>query len=88
MAWMKVEAARQYAGGIGRRILYKAVASGQLKAARIGAGRSLLFCDSWIDEWLCASAGHERGAHPALGQGEPAGREVAGARTLRLVERR
>lgn len=88
MAWMKVEAARRYAGGIGRKMLYKAVASGQLKAARIGAGRSLLFCDRWIDEWLNVSAGEERRAQGAPGQGEPAGREVAGAQTLRLVGRR
>ncbi len=59
MAWMKVDAARRYAGGVGRKILYKAVAAGELKAARIGAGRSLLFSDMWIDEWLMTAAREE-----------------------------
>ena len=56
MSWMKIDAARTYAGGISRKVLYRAVASGQLRAAHIGTGRSLLFCDTWIDEWLRASA--------------------------------
>jgi excisionase family DNA binding protein len=56
MSWMKIDAARAYAGGISRKALYRAVASGRLRAARIGTGRSLLFCESWIDEWLRATA--------------------------------
>ncbi len=56
MSWMKIDAARTYAGGISRKALYRAVASGRLRAARIGTGRSLLFCEPWIDEWLRATA--------------------------------
>ena len=85
MAWMKVDAARQYAGGVGRKILYKAVAAGQLKAARIGSGRSLLFSDMWIDEWLMAAAKEEGGRNIEAGSGQPGAREVAGANALRLV---
>jgi len=81
MAWMKVDAARKYAGGVGRKILYKAVAAGHLKAARIGAGRSLLFSDTWIDEWLMASACGER--EECL-----VGAEASSVTALRLVERR
>ncbi len=84
MAWMKVDVARQYAGGVGRKVLYKAGASGRLKAARIGAGRSLLFCDTWIDEWLVASASQSASATSDL-------RAVGEARvssSLRLVGRR
>ena len=49
---MKAPAAAAYAGGISTKTLYAAVAAGKLKAARIGAGRNLLFCEHWIDEWL------------------------------------
>jgi hypothetical protein len=83
MAWMKVDGARKYAGGVGRKVLYKAVASGKLRAARIGAGRSLLFCDGWIDEWLVASAGGSPAATTGALQ-----REAPDARGLRLVGRR
>lgn len=56
MAWKKIDEARKYAGGVSRRLMYSAVAKGELKAARIGAGRNLLFLDSWIDQWLEARA--------------------------------
>jgi hypothetical protein len=88
MAWMKVDAARRYAGGVGRKILYKAVAAGHLKAARIGTGRSLLFSDMWIDEWLLAAAREERERNIEAGSGQPGDREMAGASGLRLVGRR
>ena len=88
MAWMKVDAARKYAGGVGRKILYKAVAAGQLKAARIGAGRSLLFSDMWIDEWLMAAAREEGARNIEAGSGQPGTREAVGASGLRLVGRR
>ena len=54
---MKIGAACEYAAGVDPKTLYGAVKAGQLKAARIGAGRNLLFCELWIDEWL---AGVER----------------------------
>jgi hypothetical protein len=55
--WKKApDAARDWAGGISPKALYAAVKAGKLKAARIGAGRNLLFCEQWCDEWLLASA--------------------------------
>jgi excisionase family DNA binding protein len=56
MRWMKVDAACSYAGGVSRRTLYDAVRAGKLKAAHVGAGRNILFAESFIDEWLKASA--------------------------------
>jgi len=87
MAWMRVDAARKYAGGLGRKTLYRAVAAGKLRAARIGAGRSLLFSDVWIDEWLLASAG-ETTAATGSGRLQHDGAAVDGGNKLRLVERR
>jgi hypothetical protein len=57
MVWMKAaDAAREWCGGVDPKTLYRAVKDGKLKAARIGAGRNLLFCEQWCDEWLMASA--------------------------------
>ena len=53
MIWLKAPAAaREWAGGISAKQLYAAVRSGQLKAARIGAGRNLLFREDWVTDWL------------------------------------
>ena len=84
MSWMKIDAARAYAGGISRKVLYRAVASGQLRAARIGTGRSLLFCEAWIDEWLrgtVASAASE-----IAGTGHGPRHVTESDRPLRLVK--
>ena len=55
--WKKAdEAARDWAGGVSPKILYSAVNTGRLKAARIGAGRNMLFCERWINEWLTSSS--------------------------------
>ena len=57
MTWLKAEAAaREWCGGISPKVLYGAVRAGKLKAARIGAGRNLLFAREWCDEWLMSSA--------------------------------
>ena len=56
MTWIKIDAACAYAGDVSRKTLYAAVHRGELRAARIGAGRNLVFCEPWIDEWLAASA--------------------------------
>lgn len=57
MRWLKAKpAANEWAGRVSAKTLYRAVSAGQLKAARIGAGRNLLFCEEWIDDWLRASA--------------------------------
>ena len=55
--WMKAQKAADYAGGVSPKILYSAVRAGKLRAAKIGAGRNLLFCEAFIDQWLQRSAG-------------------------------
>ena len=58
MKWLKAKAAAaECAGGVSPKLLYRAVRDGSLKAARIGAGRHLLFCEEWVNEWLVGSAG-------------------------------
>jgi excisionase family DNA binding protein len=52
MAWMKIDAACAYAGAVSRKTIYSAVRRGELRAARIGAGRNLLFASEWIDAYL------------------------------------
>ena len=56
MVWMKVDDACRYAGGVSRKTLYAAVRAGCLRTAHIGAGRNMLFCAEWIDQWLRRSA--------------------------------
>lgn len=57
MRWLKVKAAAdEWAGGISAKVLYAAIKANKLKAARIGAGRNLLVCEAWVDDWLKASA--------------------------------
>jgi hypothetical protein len=59
--WKKAgDAARDWCGGIHVKTLYAAHAAGKLKAAHYGAGRNLLFCEAWCDEWLQGSAHVER----------------------------
>jgi hypothetical protein len=61
--WKKADAAAQdWCGGIHPKRLYEAVKAKELKAARIGAGRNLLFCEQWCDAWLLASAAVQRNA--------------------------
>jgi hypothetical protein len=51
--WAKADAAAEkWAGGVSPKLLWAEVRAGRLRAARIGAGRNLLFCEAWIDEWL------------------------------------
>jgi excisionase family DNA binding protein len=49
--WLKVREAADRAR-CGSKTIYRAVRSGQLRAARIGGRRELRFLDSWIDHWL------------------------------------
>ena len=56
MKWMKATEAAQYCGGISEKLLYSAARNGQLKVARVGAGRNMLFCEEWCDEFLKRSA--------------------------------
>jgi excisionase family DNA binding protein len=57
MRWMKIAPACEYMGGISAKTLYAAVRKGECKAARIGAGRNLLFADAWLDAFLEQTAG-------------------------------
>lgn len=70
MRWLKVaDAAKEWAGHISTKTMYAAIRCGKLRAARIGAGRNVLVCEAFVDEWLTGSA--QRGDAP---------REVQGAR--------
>jgi excisionase family DNA binding protein len=46
----------------GRKLLYREIKAGRLRAARIGNRRDLRIHRDWIDQWLNASA------HPVEGQ--------------------
>jgi excisionase family DNA binding protein len=52
MSWMKVDGARAYMGGFSRRTIYEAIRRGELRAARIGAGRNVVTCTEWCDDYL------------------------------------
>jgi hypothetical protein len=55
--WLKIpEAAKEWAGGCNPKTLYAAARTGRLKVARIGAGRNMLVCEQFVDEWLKGSA--------------------------------
>lgn len=41
---------------VGPRLVYRSVASGRLRAARIGNRRDLRFLAAWVDEFLIASS--------------------------------
>jgi excisionase family DNA binding protein len=57
MRWLKVaEAAKEWAGGVSAKTMYAAIRARKLKAARIGAGRNVLVCEAFVDEWLTGSA--------------------------------
>jgi hypothetical protein len=63
MRWLKVpQAAQEWAGGLSPKTLYGAIRAGKLKAARIGAGRNVLVCELFVDEWLRGSSGEAVGA--------------------------
>jgi excisionase family DNA binding protein len=49
--WLKVREAADRAR-CGPKTIYRAVQSGQLRAARVGGRRELRFLASWIDCWL------------------------------------
>ena len=41
---------------VGRKVIYRAVKEGQLKAVRIGGRRDIRLLPEWIDDWLIKSA--------------------------------
>jgi excisionase family DNA binding protein len=52
--WLTVKEAAERAR-CGVKTVYREVAAGRLKAARIGGRRELRFLADWIDQWLSAS---------------------------------
>lgn len=64
MVWRKAsDAARDWCGGISPKLLYASVKRGDLKAAHIGSGRNLLFCEEHCTEWLLATVKQLRPTH-------------------------
>ncbi len=57
MTWLKAKDAAAHSGGIHPKLLYAAVQRGELRVARVGAGRNLLFSVEWLDAWLVERAG-------------------------------
>lgn len=53
--WLKSAEAAKYAR-CGVKALYREVAAGRLRAARLGGRRALLFKAEWVDAWLEGSA--------------------------------
>jgi len=49
--WLTVAEAAAHAR-CGRKVLYREVRAGRLRAARIGGRRELRLRPEWIDEWL------------------------------------
>jgi excisionase family DNA binding protein len=56
MRWLKVRQAAEYAGGLSARTVYAAIKAGKLRAARIGAGRSIVVAQEWVDAWLAEAS--------------------------------
>ena len=52
--WLTVKEAAERAR-CGVKTVYREVAAGRLKAARVGGRRELRFLAEWIDQWLAAS---------------------------------
>lgn len=53
--WRTVEELAAYAK-VSKKSIYAAVASGKLRAARVGGRRDIRGKDSWTDAWLEATA--------------------------------
>jgi excisionase family DNA binding protein len=60
MKWLKIDGACRHAAELDRKTLYAAVDAGELRVARVGTGRNMLFAAEWIDEWLTARAHQPR----------------------------
>jgi excisionase family DNA binding protein len=55
--WLTAEGAAAYAQ-CGVKLVYREIAAGRLRAARVGGRRDLRLLASWIDDWLIGSAPH------------------------------
>lgn len=53
--WLNVDAGAARAG-VGRKVIYKAIASGRLRAAHIDGRRKIVIHVDWLDAWLTAAA--------------------------------
>jgi excisionase family DNA binding protein len=53
--WMDAHRGASYAG-VSRKLLYRAIRSGHLKAARVGGRREVRVRREWIDDYLERSA--------------------------------
>jgi excisionase family DNA binding protein len=53
--WLTVPEAAQRAR-VGVKLVYREVAAGRLRAARVGGRRDLRFRPDWVDAWLDATA--------------------------------
>jgi excisionase family DNA binding protein len=53
--WLDVTDAARHAK-CGKRLIYREVQQGRLRAARIGGRRELRFLSTWIDAWLLAAS--------------------------------
>jgi hypothetical protein len=51
--WMKIKPDEACAySRCGEKLLYREIRNGNLRAAHVGAGRNLITCDLWLDEYL------------------------------------
>jgi excisionase family DNA binding protein len=55
--WLTVEGAAVYAQ-CGKKLLYREINAGRLRAARVGGRRDLRLLAAWVDEWLIGNAPH------------------------------
>jgi excisionase family DNA binding protein len=53
--WLTVAQAAARAQ-VSKPTIYTAIRTGKLKAAKLGAGRSVRLLDTWVDEWLIRCA--------------------------------
>jgi len=53
--WLRIQDAASYAR-CGRKLLYRKIAAGRLRAARVGGRRELRLRREWLDAWLEATA--------------------------------
>jgi len=53
--WLTVAEAAARAR-VGRRVVYREVKAGRLRAAKIGGRRELRLLSEWVDAWLISSA--------------------------------
>jgi excisionase family DNA binding protein len=53
--WLTVAESASYAR-CGVKLIYREIAAGRLRAARVGGRRDLRLLATWIDEWLTTSS--------------------------------